>query len=247
VFRTLGDHADSLRAAGDPRSRTQLMADTLVMRVLGVEQPTARPVTAHVVVADDVLFGHKEDAAHLDGFGPIPAELARELIKTAGQKDLARLRRLYVAPETGELVAADSRSRFFSDGLALLIDLRDQTCRTPWCDAPIRHHDHVVGVVDDGGTSLSNGQGLCEGCNYAKTSVGWAGATIPGRAAHGGDHDTERAHVPVGRPTDAWRGRPAGRPPFSGRPRGLSGGPVSRRRRPTPPRRATGGRAVRTR
>ncbi len=180
VFRTLGDHADSLRASGDPRSRSQLMADTLVMRVLGVEQPTTLPVTAHVAVADDVLFGHEEDAAHLDGFGPIPAELARELLKTAGQNGLARLRRLYVAPETGELVAADSRSRLFSHGLALLIELRDQICRTPWCDAPIRHHDHVVGVVDDGETSLSNGQGLCEGCNYAKASVGWRARPSPG-------------------------------------------------------------------
>ena len=75
VIRTLGDHVDSLRAAGDPRTRSQLMADTWVGRLLGVEQPDALPVTFHVVVADDVLFGHEEDAAHLDGFGPVPVEL----------------------------------------------------------------------------------------------------------------------------------------------------------------------------
>ena len=70
------------------------------------------PVTTHVVVADDVLFGdEEEDAAHLDGFGPIPAELARELATTAAGQGLAELRRLYAAPETGRLVAADSRSR----------------------------------------------------------------------------------------------------------------------------------------
>ena len=205
VLRTLGERADSLRASGDPRSRSQLMADTLVMRVLGVEQPTALPVTAHVAVADDVLFGHDEHAAHLDGFGPIPAELARELIKTAGQKGLAEIRRLYVAPETGELVAADSRSRFFSDGLALLIDLRDQICRTPWCDAPIRHHDHVVGAGEQGQTSLTNGQGLCEACNYAKEGAGWRARPSPG------DRHTVEITTPSGR---TYR---SGAPPMPGR------------------------------
>jgi hypothetical protein len=180
VFRTLREHADSLRAEGDQRSRSQLMADTLVRRLLGVEQPTALPVTTHVVVADDVLFGHGKDAGHLDGFGPIPTELARELAKTGAEQGLADLRRLYVRPESGALVAADTRSRCFTPALAQLIDLRDQICRTPWCDAPIRHHDHVVSATEGGETSLPNGQGLCEACNYAKEAIGWRARPGPG-------------------------------------------------------------------
>jgi len=205
VIRTLGEHADSLRASGDPRSRSQLMADTLVTRLLGIEQPTALPVTTHVVMADDVLFGHVEDAAHLNGFGPIPAELARELAKTAAEEGLAQLRRLYATPETGELVAADSASRFFTGALAVLIDLRDQSCRTPWCDAPIRHHDHVVGVTEDGETSLANGQGLCEACNYAKEAHGWRARPSPG------DRHTVEVTTPSGH---TYR---SGAPPMPGR------------------------------
>src|SRR5699024_1387774 len=109
VFRTLSEHADALRATGDRRSRAQLMADALVARVLGTEQTTVLPVLTNVVVADDVLFGTREEAAHLDGYGSIPAELARELVKTAGEEGLAQLRRLCARPETGELVAADSK------------------------------------------------------------------------------------------------------------------------------------------
>jgi hypothetical protein len=180
VYRSLGEHADSLRATGDPRSRGQLMADTLVSRLLGTEQPTALPVLAHVVVADDVLFGTREDAAHLDGHGPIPAELARELVAAGNEAGLARLRRLYAKPETGELLATDSRSRCFPDGLARLIRLRDQICRTPWCDAPIRHRDHSMPVSDKGTTSERNGQGLCEACNYAKEAFGWRARPSPG-------------------------------------------------------------------
>jgi hypothetical protein len=193
VIRTLGEQADALRAAGDVRSRSQLMADTLVARLLGTERPTTLPVTAHVVVSDEVLFGASEEAAHLDGFGPIPAELARELVSAAVVRRLARLRRLYVKPEAGELVAADSRSRFFPAALGRLIELRDQTCRTPWCDAPIRHHDHAVPVAEGGETSRDNGQGLCEACNYAKEAVGWRARPSPG------DRHTVEITTPSGR------------------------------------------------
>lgn len=197
VIKTLGEHADSRRATGDPRSRSQLMADALVARVLGTEQPTALPVTTHLVVADDVLLGTREEAAHLDSYGPIPAELARELVKAASEESLAELRRLYVAPETGAIVAADARSRCFPAGLGTLIDLRDQFCRTPWCDAPIRHHDHPRPVTDGGETSETNGQGLCEACNYAKEAPGWR--VRPSR----GDRHTLEIITPSGRTYDS--------------------------------------------
>ena len=59
-------------------------------------------------------------------------------------------------------------------GLARFIRLRDQVCRTPWCDAPIRHTDHPQPAAADGETSGDNGQGLCEACNYAKEAPGWS-------------------------------------------------------------------------
>lgn len=193
VYRSLGEHADSLRSAGDSRSRGQLMADTLVARLLGTEQPAALPVLTHVVVADDVLFGTNEEAAHLHGYGPIPAELARELVKTASELGMAQLRRLYAKPETGELLAADSTSRFFPGALGTFIELRDQVCRTPWCDAPIRHRDHLVPAIESGPTSERYGQGLCEACNYAKEAPGWRARPSPG------DRHTVQITTPSGR------------------------------------------------
>ncbi len=75
-------------------------------------------------------------------------------------------------PDSGELVGLDSRSRRFPSGLASLIEARDQTCRMPWCDAPIRQIDHIVPVEDGGKTAYANGEGLCEACNYAKQAPG---------------------------------------------------------------------------
>jgi hypothetical protein len=200
VYRSLCEHADSVKATGDPRSRGQLMADTFVARLLGTEQPTALPVLAHVVVADDVLFGTREDAAHLDGHGPIPAELARELVRSADQAGQALLRRLYTKPETGELLAADSRSRCFPAGLAGFIRLRDQICRTPWCDAPIRHTDHVLARRRGGKGTRDNGQGLCESCNYTKEALGWTARPRPGPGGHVVDITTRTGHRYTSRP-----------------------------------------------
>ena len=39
----------------------------------------------------------------------------------------------------------ESTSRLFRGSLALMIRFRDQVCRTPWCEAPIRHLDHPEG------------------------------------------------------------------------------------------------------
>ncbi|MCC3284029.1 TSUP family transporter [Arthrobacter caoxuetaonis] len=93
---------------------------------------------------------------------------------------LVSLRRLYLDPVSGELAAMESKARAFPAGLARLIRTRDQTCRTPWCDAPIRHIDHIRSSAAGGPTSYINGQGLCEACNQAKEAPGWNATPING-------------------------------------------------------------------
>ncbi|MGO4246714.1 DUF222 domain-containing protein [Paenarthrobacter sp. RAF54_2] len=90
------------------------------------------------------------------------------------------LRRLYTAPASGELLAMDSKARLFPPGMRRFIETRDDTCRTPYCDAPIRHIDHVIPWHNGGTTSLANGAGLCEACNHTKENPGWNAKTIPG-------------------------------------------------------------------
>ncbi|CEA08250.1 HNH endonuclease [Arthrobacter saudimassiliensis] len=113
---------------------------------------------------------------------PTPAESA-EPSAGAGVEDPATsvlwLRRLYADPSTGELVALESRARFVPSGLARFILARDRTCRTPWCDAPIRHQDHILPHRSGGTTRADNLQGLCEACNQAKEAPGWKAAAGP--------------------------------------------------------------------
>ncbi|MDP9692526.1 UNVERIFIED_ORG: hypothetical protein J2X79_000055 [Arthrobacter globiformis] len=74
----------------------------------------------------------------------------------------------------------DSRRRLFPAPLRRFIQIRDDTCRTPYCDAPIRHHDHIIPWHDDGPTSMANGAGICEACNHTKELPGWKAKPTPG-------------------------------------------------------------------
>ncbi|CAN5752249.1 HNH endonuclease signature motif containing protein [soil metagenome] len=171
VYAALKKAADT---TFDERSRGQIMADTLVERVTGRAAATATPVAVNLVLSDETLMGG-DDPAALDGYGPIPAEIACRLIDHAVKDPASKatLRKLYANAATGQLVAMQSRSRVFPKGLARFIGLRDQRCRTPYCGAPVRHRDHAIAAAAGGVTSAVNGQGLCERCNYVKEAPGW--------------------------------------------------------------------------
>jgi len=187
AYAALTRAADSARASGDSRSKGQVMADALAGRIVsGIVTDSPTPAVAlNLVMTDHDLFGTADEPAHIEGYGPIPAELAREIVAGACSRDeQVWLRRLYCHPRTGELVSADANARLFRGSLARFIRLRDRVCRTPWCDAPVRHVDHPLPRAADGATSIRNGQGLCEACNYAKQAPGWRARPSPDADGH---------------------------------------------------------------
>jgi hypothetical protein len=189
VYAALKRLADT---TADGRSRGQVMADALVERITGRPAEAACPVAVNLTISDEALFGEGDEAAVVDGYGPIPAGVARRLVGAAATDDRSRatLRRLY--HRRGALVAMESRARRFPKSLALFIRLRDRTCRTPYCDAPIRHLDHATPHAAGGATSAANGSGSCEHCNYVKEIPGWtvAGSTDDESGAHTAEFTT---------------------------------------------------------
>jgi hypothetical protein len=221
VHAALTRHADTLHAAGDPRTRDQIKADTLVERTTGTPGGITG-IEINLVMTDRTLLHGDTEPARIPGYGTIPADYARNLL--AQGQDSARvqgpahgpaqgpglaehhesgppdslqpeptssspadktelktwIRRLYTAPGTGDLVAMDSQRRLFPSPLRRFIQIRDDTCRTPYCDAPIRHHDHIIPWHNGGPTSLSNSAGLCEACNHTKELPGWKARPRPG-------------------------------------------------------------------
>lgn len=202
IMADLGTAAEARRAAGARDTHQALQADELVARVLGAPVAASTPSTpaSHVrldvgiVITDRALLEREDDAecADIEGYGPIPAHIITDtlrgrppgsIIPTGASwpreedADIATssvFRRLYTHPRTGELVAMESTARAFPTGLARMIRWRDRTCRTPWCNARIRHLDHVQAHAGGGPTSFENGQGLCARCNYLKEHGGWS-------------------------------------------------------------------------
>jgi hypothetical protein len=84
------------------------------------------------------------------------------------------VRRLFTDPVTGQLRAADAARRRFTGPDRRFVEMADRTCRTPWCDAPIRHIDHVAPHAEGGETVVGNGAGRCESCNYLMQRPGWS-------------------------------------------------------------------------
>jgi hypothetical protein len=325
IYTALARHADTLRNSGDPRSRGQAMADTLVERTTGTPDGITG-VEIQVVMTDRTLFQADSEPARIPGYGTVPAGWARALINatqaknstyvvgspghgrphgsggstarppvsgspppggaegapddtghgsaggpapgtssgaTAGgppgpgrpnrpgaasraDADAAAdadaftvwLRRLYTHPRTGELVAMDSRARIFPHRLRSFIQTRDDTCRTPYCDAPIRHLDHIIPFHHGGPTTQTNGAGLCEACNHTKETPGWRAHPVnPARAQHadfgpapGPGHSRNRHTIELTTPTGHTYHSTA--PPLPGTPLGApaTDQPESRRR-----------------
>lgn len=136
------------RAARDERTAGQVRSDVLVERLTGRGPASAAPVRVNLVVGVESLLGAGTEPGHIPGVDWLPAGLCTDLVRRASAAAKASLRRLFVQPEG--------------------------RCRTPGCNAVIRHHDHVARAADGGATSAHNGEGLCERCNYVKEAPGWA-------------------------------------------------------------------------
>lgn len=165
--RAAADRHVSLRPAPDTMTyltgllpvKDGVAAYTALTRHADSAKASGDPRSRGQIMADEL-------AARLTGRSTAdPSDI--EVVLTVGIDALA------AGPTEGSLMALESTRREFPERLRKALIVRDQTCRTPWCDAPIRHADHVRSAAEGGPTSIENGQGLCAACNYAKTAPGW--------------------------------------------------------------------------
>lgn len=106
-FKALRDHAKAAIASGDPRSRNQLMADELFHRLTGRHVVDGVDIELGIVMTDSSLFDGTSEPADLVGFGPIPADLARELLRSQARRDESARAR---GPGGGRATGADETS-----------------------------------------------------------------------------------------------------------------------------------------
>ncbi|KRB75896.1 hypothetical protein ASE01_12640 [Nocardioides sp. Root190] len=203
IYASLRQAALAARAAGDPRSLGQLMADLLLSRATGnpdtgtPEDAPAVPVTVNVTMSEETLAGGHAPADLTAPGTPsdvLPAETARLLAARALDTGAALWFRQLHRNRLGRLVAMTSRQRVFPESLGEFLALRGNgICASAYCDAPVRHRDHITPADRDGPTSADNGQGLCEACNHAKQAPGWEQSVV--------SHADERHRVETVTPT----------------------------------------------
>ena len=178
VHKRLSLEAERRRAEGERSGHGAIMADAMVGTLLGRDSGMElETLDVGVVITDRALLSPEHgDPAHIEGYGPVPAEALREELRQAlaepegpdqdrfgadGPQIRAVLRTLFTHPTAGEVVAVESTAREFPPALKRFLLLRDGGCRAPYCNAAVRQCDHITPHSMGGATSLDNGQGLC--------------------------------------------------------------------------------------
>ena len=203
VWNRLDQHARTARNGGDPRTLDQLRVDTLVDLLACNDTAQSDPrsttgsgpsstsgagsgsgsgsrrATAHVLVtvAADTLLGLDEEPAELDGYGPVPATLARTI---AAWHD-ATWRRILTDPATGTLLEYGRTTYIPPAALADHVVTRDRTCTFPGCGIAAARCDldHLI-PYPAGPTSPDNLHPLCRRHHLLKHRGRWTVTTDPG-------------------------------------------------------------------
>ncbi|TJY67659.1 DUF222 domain-containing protein [Arthrobacter sp. CAU 1506] len=162
---------------GETRSTGQLRADVFADLLIhaGMDTGPAAGIHAEPAVTVPVLslLGLGEEPATLDGYGPIPADAARQLCA-----DAKSFYRILTHPETGaRLSYGRTRYRPPAD-LARAVRKRDEVCPFAGCrkNGKACQIDHTQAFRADGGTGATDAENLgppCETHHRLKTNAGW--------------------------------------------------------------------------
>ncbi len=169
--------------AADPRTLDQLRADALVDALLRSGRPmcvpdAADPAAALPAVRVDVtvtvpaltLLGHSDEPAVLDGYGPIPLDVAMVLAAQA-----TSWRRVLTHPVTGVRLVYDRETYRVPTAMRAWLADRDGTCRFPGCErrAVSCEADHNQAWADGGCTDHDNLSSLCKRHHRLKHHTRW--------------------------------------------------------------------------
>jgi hypothetical protein len=179
--------AAALRDPADSRTFSQLRADAFCELMVSGEVPASpgahgslpRGIRARVLVTVPVLtlMGLDDEPASLEGYGPIPADVARLI--AAGAPSFMRL---LTHPETGVVLSVGRDSYAVPAALRLWLRVRDETCRAVGCGrrAATSDVDHGHDWAKGGETAGDNLAHLCRGDHTRKHRLGWRMEHLPG-------------------------------------------------------------------
>jgi hypothetical protein len=132
---------------------------------------------AMVTVPVFTLLGLDGEPAELEGYGPIPADVARALCAHAPS-----FHRVLTHPETGVRLSWGRTTYRVPKDLARVVRHRHPVCTFAGCrqGAGTCELDHTVAFADGGETSLDNLGPACKHHHRLKHTAGWTAAQAPG-------------------------------------------------------------------
>jgi hypothetical protein len=169
----------------DPRTRDQVRADAFVDLFAGVLDrgvdlaghplPSGRAVRAgaQITIGAGTLLGLDANAGYLAGYGPIPAELARQIAQDATWRAL-------LTDRDGHFKDLSTRAYRPGADLTRTVQARDVTCTFPGCARPsivcdidhrIEYDPAIAHLVRQ--TSACNLHPLCRRHHNLKTTRRW--------------------------------------------------------------------------
>jgi Domain of unknown function (DUF222) len=168
IYETVQVTACRATTPDDQRTADQRRADAFIDLLFG-ESTTGPVAHVNVTVPVGTLLGVDDEPGELAGYGPIPAELSRELAADS------TWRRLLTDPASGALLDYGRATYRPPAALADFVRARDRTCRFPGCRRPAHRCqlDHRT-EYPEGATSAENLDALCTHHHQLKHHGTWA-------------------------------------------------------------------------
>jgi len=167
--------ARSLRRDGEERTIDQLRADVFLDLLEGNIDGRVHG-TIDLTVDLATLVGLENRAADLGGWGPVVADIARQMAERFGPSW-----RVGVTDDSGVVVHAGVTRRRPDASLRREVESRDTTCVFPGCRTPAASCDldHRVRVADGGTTHRDQLVALCRHDHVVRHRFGWAHVRNP--------------------------------------------------------------------
>lgn len=181
AFNRVDKIARKVGEPDDERNLDQRRADVLYDLLMGQDRDSVQ-VEMQVIVPVDCLLGLSDNPGVVPGFGPLPAEIVREMANNPN----CTWRRILTDPAEGSVQEVSSQ-RYPSAALRRFVQSRNPTCIFPGCDMPSTQCDldHVCPHREGGATSAGNLAPECRRHHRLKHRPETPSAQEPGGAVAG--------------------------------------------------------------
>ena len=173
IWDRITSTARALQAPSESRTLTQLRADIAATLLLGgtaedIPVPSAKVLVTVPVLA---LMGLTDEPATLDGYGPIPASMARRLVADGADS----FHRVLTDPRDGAPLEIGRTSYRIPAAMRQWLRMRDGKCPFPGCNnhSLDNEADHLLAWHKGGTTGISNLGQPCRKHHKLRHTTAW--------------------------------------------------------------------------